>query len=95
MTLRGILAALTIIVLLGFGVQTQAQARCAELSRLRNAASAAWKYAMSAPASQRCEVLAQASVATEATLNYADNNRQSCNVSERLLNEVDGIIGNQ
>jgi hypothetical protein len=58
--------------------------------RLRNAASEAWKHAMSAPASQRCGALAQASVATEATLNYADNNRQSCNISDRLLNEVDG-----
>jgi hypothetical protein len=45
---------------------------------------------MNAPASQRCGALAEASVATEATLNYADNNRQSCNISDRLLNEVDG-----
>jgi hypothetical protein len=89
MTLRGA-PALTIIVLLGLGVQAKAQAPCAEVLRLRNAASEAWKYAMSAPASQRCGALAQASVATKATLNYADNNRQSCNISDRLLNEVDG-----
>ena len=48
---------------------------------------------MSAAASQRCGALAQASVATEATLNYADNNRHSCNISDRLLNEVDGYHG--
>ncbi len=83
-------ASFTIIVLLGLGVQAKAQAPCAELLRLRNAASEAWKHAMSAPASQRCGALAQASVATEATLNYADNNRHSCNISDRLLNEVDG-----
>ena len=88
MTLRGV-PAFTIIVLLGLGVQAKAQAPCAELLRLRYAASEAWKHAMSAPASQRCGALAQASVATEATLNYADNNRHSCNISDRLLNEVD------
>jgi hypothetical protein len=89
MTLRGV-PAVTIIVLLGLGVQAKAQGPCAEVLRLRNAASEAWKHAMSAPASQRCGALAQVSVATEATLNYADNNRQSCNISDRLLNEVDG-----
>ena len=88
MTLRGV-PAFTIIVLLGLGVQAKAQAPCAELLRLRNAASETWKHAMSAAASQRCGALAQASVATEATLNYADNNRHSCNISDRLLNEVD------
>jgi hypothetical protein len=89
MTLSGV-PALTILLLLALEVQAEAQAPCAEVLRLRNAASEAWKHAMSAPASQRCGALAQASVATEATLNYADNNRQSCNISDRLLNEVDG-----
>jgi hypothetical protein len=41
MALRGA-PALTIIVLLGLGVQAKAQAPCAEVLRLRNAASEAW-----------------------------------------------------
>jgi len=48
MTLRGV-PAFTIIMLLGPGVQAEAQAPCAEVLRLRNAASEAWKHAMSAP----------------------------------------------
>jgi len=61
MTLRGV-PVLTIIVLLGLEVQAKAQAPCAEVLRMRNAASETWKHAMSAPASQRCGALAQASV---------------------------------
>jgi hypothetical protein len=47
MTLRGV-PVLTIIVLLGLGVQAKALAPCAEVLRLRNAASEAWKHTMSA-----------------------------------------------
>lgn len=54
MTLRGV-PAVTIIVLLGLGVQAKAQAPCAEVLRLRNAASEAWKYSYSRARDAHCE----------------------------------------
>ena len=58
--------------------------------RLRNAASEAWKQAMRVPPSERCGALYHASLATEATLNYANNNHESCDISVPLLNQVEG-----
>ena len=88
MKLRG-MPAVTIIVLLVLGVQVNAQAPCAEVTRLRNAANAAWKQAMKAPESERCAALSKASLATEATLKYANENRESCNISDRLRSQVE------
>jgi hypothetical protein len=73
-----------------FVAQAEAQTPCAELLRLRNAASEAWKHAMKVSPSERCEALNHASMATEATLNYANDNRESCHVSTALLNSVEG-----
>src|SRR5215467_7844188 len=89
MTLRGV-PAFTMIAIVGLGVQAQAQTPCPELVRLRNAASEAWKQAMSVPPSERCGALYHASLTAEATLNYANNNHESCNISVRLLNQVEG-----
>ena len=72
------------------GVQAEAQAPCPELVRLRNAASEAWKQAMRVPPSERCGALYHASLATEATLNYANNNHESCDISVPLLSQVEG-----
>jgi hypothetical protein len=82
--------AFTMIAMVCLGHQAEAQAQCPELVRLRGAANEAWKKAMGAPASERCEALDHASLATEATLNYASNNRQSCGVSDPSLNQVEG-----
>ena len=76
--------------IVGLGGQAEAKAPCQELVRLRNAASEAWKQAMRLPSSQRCGALYHASLATQATLNYANNNHESCNVSVPLLNQVEG-----
>jgi hypothetical protein len=76
--------------IVGRGGQAEAKAPCQELVRLRNAASEAWKQAMSVPPSQRCGALYQASLATEATLIYANNNHESCDISVPLLNQVEG-----
>jgi hypothetical protein len=89
MTLRGMLV-FTMIATVGLGVRAEAQAPCPELVRLRNAASEAWKQAMRAPASERCGMLYQASLAAEATLNYANSNHASCPVSDRLRNQLAG-----
>jgi hypothetical protein len=88
MTLKGV-AAFTLIATVGLGVQVEAQAPCAEYVRLRNAAAEAWEQAMRAPSSERCGALYYASLAAEATLKYADSNRESCDISVPLLNQVD------
>ena len=50
MTVRRVPAfAFTMIAIVGLGVQAEAKAPCQELVRLRNAASEAWKQAMSDP----------------------------------------------
>ena len=76
--------------IIGLGVQAEAQTPCPELVRLRNAATEAWKGAMRAPQSERCGALNHASLAAEATLEYAKNNRASCGISVPLLNRVEG-----
>jgi len=80
----------TMIAIAWLGVQAQAQPPCPEVVRLRNAATEAWKEAIRAPRPERCGALNHASLAAEATLNYANNNRESCNISVRLLNDVEG-----
>jgi hypothetical protein len=69
-TLTGV-PAFTMIALVWLGVQAEAQTPCPELVRLRNAATAAWKEAMRGPSSERCGALYHASLAAQATLNYA------------------------
>jgi hypothetical protein len=88
MALKGV-AAFTMIALAGLAVQAEARTPCQEYLRLRNAATEVWKQAMRAPPSERCAVLHHASLAAEATLKYADNNRESCDISVQLLNQVE------
>ena len=83
------LPAVTAIAMVGLAVQVEAQAPCPELVRLRNAATEAWQQAMREPPSERCGALYHASLAAQATLKYADNNRESCDISVPLLNQVE------
>ena len=89
MTLIGV-PAFTMIAIVWLGVQAEAQAPCPDYVRLRNGATEAWKQAMRVPRSERCGALYHASLAAEATLKYADNNRESCDISVPLLNQVEG-----
>jgi hypothetical protein len=89
MTLKAV-AAVAMMATAGLGVQAEAQTPCQEYMRLRNAATEAYKEAMRAPRSERCGALHHASLAAEATLKYANNNRESCDVSVILLNQVKG-----
>jgi hypothetical protein len=82
--------ALTMIAIGWLGVQAEAQTPCPELVRLRYAATEAWKEAMRVPPSERCGALYHASLAAETTLKYANNNRESCDISVPLLNQVEG-----
>jgi hypothetical protein len=77
------------IAIAWLGVQAEAQAPCPDYVRLRNAATEVWKQAIRAPRSERCGAFYHAFLAAEATLNYANDNRESCNISVRLLNEVE------
>ena len=83
-------AAFTMMATAGLGGQVEARTPCQEYLRLRNAATEAWKQAMRVPPSERCGALYHASLAAEATLKYADNNRGSCGISVQLLNQVEG-----
>src|SRR5712672_3001759 len=76
------------IAIVGLGIQAEAQAPCPEYLRLRNAANEAWKQAMRVSPPERCGALYHASLAAEATLNYANDNRESCDISVPLLNQV-------
>src|SRR3984893_2319784 len=89
MTLIG-LPAFTMIAIVWLGVQAEALTPCPELVRLRNAATEAWKEAMRVSPSERCGALYHASLAAEATLKYANNNRESCDISVQLLDQVEG-----
>ena len=89
MTLKAV-PAFAMMAIIGLGVQAEAQTPCQEYLRLRNAATEAWKQAMRAPPSERCAALYHASLAAEATLKYADNNRESCDISVQLLSQVEG-----
>jgi hypothetical protein len=82
--------AVTMIAIVWLGVQAEAQTPCPELLRLRNAATEAWKDAMRVSPSERCGALYHASSAAEATLKFANDNRDSCNVSVPMLNQVEG-----
>jgi hypothetical protein len=82
MTLKGV-AAFTMMAIVGLGVQVEARTPCQEYLQLRNAATEAWRQAMRAPRSERCGALHHASLAAEATLKYADNNRESCDISTK------------
>jgi hypothetical protein len=88
MTLVGVLA-FTMIAIVGLGLQAEAQTPCQEYLRLRNAANEAWKQAMSVPPSERCGALYHTSLAAEATLKYANNNHESCDISVPLLNQLE------
>ena len=89
MTLKA-LPAFAMTAIIGLGVQVEARTPCQEYLRLRNAATEAWKEAMRVPPSERCGALYHASLAAEATLKYANNNRESCDISVPLLNQVEG-----
>ena len=88
MTLKAV-PAFAMIAIIGLGVQVEARTPCQEYLRLRNAATEAWKQAMRAPPSERCGALYHASLAAEATLKYADNNRESCEISFPVLDQVE------
>jgi len=81
--------ALTIIALLGVCIPANAQAPCPELTQLRSEAQAALKQSKIGSASERCHMYIRMSAAWGAVAQYANENRDSCNVSISSLNEFE------
>ena len=90
MTLKRLLA-FTVAAIAGLAVQVEARTPCPEYLRLRDAAAQAWGQAMRAPTSERCGAFHRASSAAEATLKFADNNRESCDISVPVANQVEAF----
>jgi hypothetical protein len=88
MTLIGI-PAFTMVALVGLAVQADAQTPCPELARLRSEAAEALKQATRVPASERCGSYIRLSLAWEAIVEYANNNRESCVISVQSLNQME------
>lgn len=81
--------ALTIIALLGFCIEANAQALCPELTRLRSEAQEALKQSRTGPASERCYMYNRLSEAWRSVAQYANDNRESCYISSASLNEFE------
>jgi hypothetical protein len=76
------------LAIIGLALEAQA-APCQDYLRLRNEAAAAWRQAITAPPPERCGALYHASSSAEATLRYADHNRESCDLSVPILNSLE------
>jgi hypothetical protein len=76
---------LAMMALVGFCSQADAQARCPELTRLRSEAAEALKQARGVSTSQRCEAYNRVSRAWDAVVEYANDNREMCEISEVSL----------
>ena len=87
--MRTRLPAFTIVALLGFGVQANAQALCPELARLRSEAQAALKQSRTVAASERCYGYNRLSEAWGDVAHYASDNRELCRISAASLNEFE------
>ena len=82
--------AFTMVALLVAAPQANAQVPCQELTRLRSEATEAWKQAIRVPASERCGSYYRFSLAAKAMVEYANNNRESCDISVQTLNQMEG-----
>jgi hypothetical protein len=87
--MRKLLPALAMIALGGFFNQAHAQAQCPELTRLRSEAAQARKPIALSLISDRCDAYIRSSIAWRAVLQYAEDHRESCDISLRLLGEFE------
>ena len=87
--MRTLIPALAMIALVGFCGQTNAQAQCPELIRLRSEAAEASKPARRGLIPDRCEAYIRSSMAWGAMVQYANDHRESCGISTRSLSEFE------
>jgi hypothetical protein len=77
------------MALVGFCTKASAQAQCPELIRLRSEAAELSKPARRALTSDRCEAYIRSSMAWGAMVQYANDHRESCEISIRSLSEFE------
>jgi hypothetical protein len=88
--MRSVIPAVAMIALVGFCSQANAQARCPELTRLRSEAAGTVQRATGlVPTPDRCERYIRISMAWDAVVQYANDHRESCDVSLPSLNEFE------
>jgi len=86
--MRTLMPALAIIALIGSCSQANAQAQCPELTRLRSAAVEASKPTR-VLISNRCEAYIRSSMAWGEMVQYANDHRESCDISLHSLSEFE------
>jgi hypothetical protein len=86
--MRTLLPVLAMIALSGFSGQASAQAPCPEFARLRSEAEAQ-KPARRGLVVSGCEAYIRSSVAWRAVVEYADEHRTVCNISDRSVSEFE------
>jgi len=87
--MRTLMPALAVITLIGICSQADAQAQCPELTRLRSEAAEASKPTRRALISDRCEVYIRSSMAWGVMVQYANDHRESCDISIHSLSEFE------
>jgi hypothetical protein len=81
--------ALALIALVGFCSQAGAQARCPELTRLRGEAAEASAKVRDFSASNRCAAYVRFSMAWDEIIQYANDHREMCDISNISLDDFD------
>jgi hypothetical protein len=87
--MRTHMPALLTITLVAFASQANAGPQCPELIRLRSEAAQASKRTMGVPAPSRCEAYNRVAAAWSAITGYANDHRDSCDVTDQSLNELE------
>ncbi len=87
--MRTHILALALMALVGFFSQANAQTRCPELARLRSEAAEASKPRSRTLISNRCEAYTRSSMAWGAFVQYANDNREACDISSLSLDEFE------
>ena len=82
------LTILMVMALAGYGSQVNAQERCPELIRLRSEAAQVIKPVTSIAPADRCGVYVRFAMAWGAVARYANDHRESCDISPFALAEV-------
>ena len=87
--MRTHLPTLVVMALVGYGSQANAQERCPELTRLRSEAAQVINPITSVAPSDRCGAYIRFAMAWGAIAQYANDHRESCDISSISLSEVE------
>jgi hypothetical protein len=87
--MRILLPVLAVLALAGLCREAGAQAPCPELRSLRSEAVEASKPTTRALMSDRCDAYIRASRAWSAVVDYANDHRDVCEISDRLLGDLE------